>query len=262
MSFPTLNEWEQLEIERSAVDASHYDIATLLADETQVARYLAPTAETCYPLEYSFHLLGDIQDITVLEYGCGDGLNTLALARRGAKVKALDISPELINIARHRLDVNNASSGVEFIVGSAHDLPFEDDSIDIVFGIAILHHLDLNLSAHEVKRVLRQGGRAIFQEPVRNSRIIKFIRNLIPYQSPDVSPLERPLSDKELAEYAKGFSSYRSKAFILPTTNFVKIVPPLARRLTHNCLRWDNAMLRKFPALSYYSTLRIVEMVK
>jgi SAM-dependent methyltransferase len=262
MSSPTLAEWERIEAERSAAEASHIDTARLVANETQVARYMAPPAETCYPLEYSYYLLGDVKDKVVLEYGCGDGLNTLALARRGARVKALDISPELIDVARRRLQVNHADAGVEFVVGSAHDLPLEDESVDVVFGIAILHHLDLKLSAREVRRVLRKGGRAIFQEPVRNSGFVKFVRNLIPYQSPDVSPFERPLSDRELAEYAEGFTSYRSKAFTLPTTNLINILPPLEKRLGQACYRWDAAVLRALPPLAHFATVRVVEMVK
>jgi len=262
MSSPTLTEWERIEAERSASEASHIDTAQLVANEKQVARYMAPPAETCYPLEYSYHLLGDVRGKVVLEYGCGDGLNTLALARRGALVKALDISPELIEVARRRMQVNGTDANVEFVVGSAHDMPLADESVDVVFGIAILHHLDLKLSAREVKRVLRKGGRAIFQEPVRNSGLVKFVRGLVPYTSPDVSPFERPLSDRELAEYATGFTSYRSKAFTLPTTNLVNILPPLERRLGDACYRWDAAVLRALPPLAHFATVRVVEMVK
>ena len=262
MSSQKLNEWEHVEIERSAAEASHIDVNDLLANETEVVRYLNPPADSCYPLEYSYHLLGDVRGKTVLEYGCGDGLNTLVLARRGAKVKALDISPDLIDVARQRLNANHITADVEFIVGSAHDLPLPDNSVDVVFGMAILHHLDLDLSAREVKRVLRKGGRAIFQEPVRNSKLIKFLRGLIPYQAPDVSPLERPLTDIELATYAEGFSSYRSKAFLLPTTSLVNVIPPLQQRYIHTCHRMDAAILQKFPALAYYAVVRVIELVK
>jgi 2-polyprenyl-3-methyl-5-hydroxy-6-metoxy-1,4-benzoquinol methylase len=134
MSSPILHEWERAEIERSAAEASHANVANLLADETQVRRYLDPPADTCYPLEYSYHLLGDVRGKTVLEYGCGDGLNTMVLARRGARVKALDISPDLIEIARQRLIVNQIAGDVEFIVGSAHDLPLPDDSVTLYLG--------------------------------------------------------------------------------------------------------------------------------
>ena len=116
-------------------------------------------------------------------------------------MKAIDIS-DLIDVARKRLVANEVTADVEFIVGSAHDVPLPDDSIDIVFGMAIFA-LDLELSAREVKRVLRKGGRAIL-EPVRNSK--QYLRRLIPY-NPDVSPFERPLTDKELAVYASGFAS-------------------------------------------------------
>jgi SAM-dependent methyltransferase len=258
----TIDQWERAEVKRSAVEAANVNSATLLADEGNLARYLAPPADTCYPLEYSFHLLGDVRGKTVLEYGCGDGANTLILARRGAEVKALDISPELIEVARRRLAVNGSYPRVEFTVGSAHDVPLPDESVDVVFGIAILHHLDLRLSAAEVKRVLRPGGRAIFQEPVRNSKTVRTLRSFVPYKSPDLSPFERPLTDGELTEYASGFSSYRVRAFLLPSTSLVNLLPPVRRRFSRNCYRWDAALLKRFPALAFYSTVRVVEMIK
>lgn len=262
MSPQTINEWERVEIERSAAEASHIDAAHLIVGENQILRYLNPPADTSYPLEYSYYLLGDVRGKTVLEYGCGDGLDTIVLAQRGAKVKALDISHELISFARQRLTVNDVSADAEFVVGSAHELPFADDSVDVVFGMAILHHLDLAVSAQEVRRVLRPGGRAIFREPVRNSSFIKFIRGLIPYQAGDISPFERPLTDKELAIYAKDFSSYRSKAFVLPTTSLMEILTPQREQLVHNCYRTDSVMLQRLPFLTYYATQRVIELVK
>ena len=257
-----MNEWERVEAERSAAQAAHTNLNHLRVREDQIQRYLDPTADTCYPLEYAYYLLGDVRGKTVLDYGCGDGANTLLLARRGARVKALDISPELITVAQHRLAANQVSGEVEFIVGSAHDVPLPDDSVDVVFGMAILHHLDLELSAREVKRVLRKGGRAIFREPVRNSKLFKILRDLIPYRAPDVSPFERPLSHKELAHYADGFSSYRTKPFRLPTTNLMYVLPPLERRLSRAFHRFDAAVLKMIPALSRCATVCVIEMVK
>lgn len=264
MSRP-LEEWERAEVERSAAEASHasaLDTSHMLANQINCGRYMNPPADTVYPLEYCHHLLGDIEGKTVLEYGCGDGIHTLVLAKSGANVLALDISPELLEIARKRLAVNGITSGVEFLLGSAHDVPLPDESVDVVFGMAILHHLDLALSAREVKRVLRRGGRAIFMEPMRSSKVISLLRGLIPYKSPDLSPYERPLTDKDLEQYADGFSSYKAKAFVLPTTNLVNVVPALRRRLASRCYRWDAAVLRKFPSFAYYSTVRVAEMVK
>ena len=262
MASPILYEWERAEVQRSADEAARNSARNLVINEREVLRYLDPPADSYYPLEYSYHLLGDISGKTVLEYGCGDGANTVVLARRGAKVKALDISPELISVARQRLAANHVEGEVEFIVGSAHDLPFADNSIDVVFGIAILHHLDLALSAREVKRVLRKGGRAIFQEPMRNSKFIKFVRGLIPYQSRDLSPFERPLTDKELLDYAKGLSINRSKAFMLPATELAYFLAPLRQRIIHTCHKLDAVIIREFPVLGFYATVRVLEMIK
>jgi SAM-dependent methyltransferase len=262
MSSQSINEWERVEIARSAAEASQIDVTKLVADDTELQRYLDPSPHTCYPLEYSFYLLGDVRGKTVLEYGCGDGINTLALARRGAMVNALDISPELIGVARQRLAANQITGGVAFIVGSAHDLPFPDESTDLVFGMAILHHLDLALSAAEVRRVLRSGGRAIFHEPVRNSSLLTFVRRCVPYRAADVSPFERPLTDQELATYAQGFSAVRSKAFILPTTRLIDHLPPLRKLLLKTCYRMDAALLRRIPALAHYATVRVIELTK
>lgn len=250
---------ERAEVERSAAEAARFDAGLHSSD---LARYMNPPADTCYPLEYSFHLLGDARRLTILEYGCGDGENTVALAKRGAgRVIALDISPDLVEIARRRLAANGVTSGVEFVVGSAHDVPLADESVDVVFGMAILHHLDLRLAAREVRRVLRTGGRAIFQEPVRSSPLLRAARKLIPYRAPDVSPFERPLTDRELEEFAAGYSSYRAKAFLLPTTNVLNLLPGL-RRHTARWYRWDAAVLKKIPALNYYASIRVVELVK
>ena len=116
--------------------------------------------------------------------------------------------------------------GATFIAGSAHDMPFPDDSIDVVFGIAILHHLDLDLVSREVRRVLKPGGRAIFQEPVRNSAVVRFVRSLIPYRAPDISPYERPLTDEELETIRRrGSRSGRCAPSRLPHVQVGQVLP-------------------------------------
>jgi 2-polyprenyl-3-methyl-5-hydroxy-6-metoxy-1,4-benzoquinol methylase len=256
-----IKKWERVEIERSASEAERTADASLLENESNLARYLTPPRDTCYPLEYSYYLLGDVSGKAVLDFGCGSGQNSLLLARRGAKVFSMDISESLIRLARQRLKVNGIDSGVHFFAGSAHEIALAAESVDIVYGIAILHHLDLPLVAKEVKRVLHKGGRAIFQEPVRNSKMIRLMRSLIPYQSPDVSPFERPLTDDELKEFAGGFSHYRSRAFMLPYLNLADVLPG-ADRLIPPLYRMDGAILKRLPALGYYASVRVIEIVK
>src|SRR5262249_10316262 len=129
------------------------------------------------------------------------------------------------------------------------------------FGMAVLHHLELRLAAREVRRVLRPGGRAIFREPVRNSKLIKFARSLIPYRSQDVSPFERPLTDSELEELSSGYRKYRSKAFELPYFSVAKRLPVIRDHM-NPVYRWNQSLLDRFPVLRFYASMRVVEMIK
>jgi SAM-dependent methyltransferase len=254
-------EWERAEIERSAFEASQTSDASLKADAANLARYIAPPRNTVYPLEYAYSLLGDVRGKRVLDFGCGSGENCLLLARRGAKVIGVDISESLIRVAVRRLAVNGLGGAAEFVAGSAHDLPVQAGSIDIVLGIAILHHLDIDASSREVHRVLKRGGRAIFQEPVRDSKFIKAVRSAIPYTAPDVSPFERPLTSAELHRFASPFSQRQIRAFSLPFVNLTQAVPTL-RRYIHTAYRVDGAILSRVPGLTPFTGIRVLEVVK
>jgi ubiquinone/menaquinone biosynthesis C-methylase UbiE len=109
-------------------------------------------------------LLGNVLNKTVLDLGCGAGENSVLLARRATKVVGLDISPDLVEIAQRRAQVQGQT--VQFIVTSAYATGLPLESIDVVFGEAILHHLDLEHAANEIRRILRPGGYAVFVEPI------------------------------------------------------------------------------------------------
>jgi SAM-dependent methyltransferase len=257
----SMQTWERAEIERSSVEATLTPDATLRVGARTLARYQRPPAGTPYPLEFAYHLLGDVTGLRIVDFGCGSGANSVLLANRGAHVWAVDISEDLIRLGQRRMAVSGLPGGAQFIVGSAHDLPFPDNSIDIVFGIAILHHLDLKLVSREVHRVLKPGGRAIFQEPVRNSASVRFVRSLIPYRAPDISPYERPLTDGELREFAAPFRSRRTRAFNLPFVPLAEFLPLLKKRMDA-VYRADGTLLRRIPALAYYAGIRVLEVVK
>jgi ubiquinone/menaquinone biosynthesis C-methylase UbiE len=257
-----LSEREVAEIRRSAYEAELTAHEDLRYSERTIQRYLDPPEATAFALEYAYYLLGDVRGKAVLDLGCGSGENTVLLARRGADVQALDISDSLVDLAKKRLVVNGVREGVTFHVGSAHALPFPDCSIDVVFGMAILHHLDLELTSREVWRVLRPGGYAIFKEPMRNSRLLAFLRRLVPWQHPDVSPFERPLRDDELRRFARDFSRYQERAFALPYVSVAEVLPGVPSSWIYAAHRFDRQVLLKAPRLSFYATTKVMKMVK
>lgn len=256
-----IKKWESVEVERSASEAKRRETENLKIADDIIYRYTHTKKDTAFPLEYSYWLLQDIAGKTVVDYGCGLGENSVLIASLGANVIGVDISPELIELAIRRLELHDLDRRAEFRVASAHALPFDDESVDVVFGMAILHHLDLKNSSQEVHRILKKGGRAIFMEPVRNSKMIKFIRSLIPYEQPDISPFERPLTDQELKDYAKDFANYRSRAFSLPFVNLLQVLG-VRDSILMSAYRADGKILRLAPFLKHYATIRVVEITK
>jgi ubiquinone/menaquinone biosynthesis C-methylase UbiE len=104
-----------------------------------------------------------------LEIGAGTGYFTLNLLQLGilGKATATDISPGMLA----RLDDSAERLGleVETVRSEAEELPFANESFDLVFGHAVLHHIpDLDRAFGEFERVLRPGGTILFcGEPSR-----------------------------------------------------------------------------------------------
>ncbi len=98
-----------------------------------------------------------------LEIGAGTGYFGLNMALAGAidGYTATDISPGMLDVLAKTADTLGIDA--ETTCTEASELPFEDESFDIVFGHAILHHLpDLDGAFREFLRVLRPGGVVAF----------------------------------------------------------------------------------------------------
>jgi ubiquinone/menaquinone biosynthesis C-methylase UbiE len=97
----------------------------------------------------------------VLEIGCGTGLFTREILKKPVQLTAIDISPELVEIARKSC----LDSNVEFIVDNAYQMSFDNHSFDAVIGSSVLHHLEVDRALEEIYRVLKPGGHMVFTEP-------------------------------------------------------------------------------------------------
>lgn len=146
----------------------------------------------------------------VLEIGCGTGEFTKRIAKTGAYITAIDISPDLLEIAKKTIpDVN-----VSFHIQNAEKFDFEDGSFDVVIGSSILHHLNLNPALKEVYRVLKREGGIVFTEPnmlnpqIWMERNITFIRK-ITNTSPDETAFIRWGKKTGLDSYPNTYSYRR-----------------------------------------------------
>jgi len=253
MSTARLSERNQAEVERSASQASK--VVLKPAERAQIDRYLNPPADTPYGLEYAFHLLGDVRGKDVLDLGCGTGENIIPLLERGARVTAIDISPDLIAIAKQRLRDANLEAFVT--VGDAYATGLPDESVDVIFCMALIHHLDIKLVRDEMWRVLRRGGAIILREPVRFSKAYAWIRGLLPARE-DISEYEHPMTREELASMTEPFQVRETRYFRLP------FVPLLLRVLPESSTPWraSNWVLQRFPAAEHYATGVVTKLQK
>jgi ubiquinone/menaquinone biosynthesis C-methylase UbiE len=115
----------------------------------------------------------------VLEIGCGTGVHTRGWLNQELAqfILATDISPEMLAEAVK----GTPSSRVAFFVRDVHDLNLANESVDVVAGGSILHHLlDLRLCLAEIARVLKPGGSALFMEPFyAGNRMLGFMMRLL-----------------------------------------------------------------------------------
>jgi SAM-dependent methyltransferase len=100
--------------------------------------------------------------VRALELGCGTGVFLALTAPSGARLDAVDLSPELLEKARARFP---EPGRVRLACGNVEQLPYPDAAFDVVYGSSILHHVALRPTLQEAGRVLKPGGRIVFAEP-------------------------------------------------------------------------------------------------
>lgn len=106
------------------------------------------------------------EDARCLDVGCGLGFTTRLLTTHlpaPQKVIGVDADPDLVGAAGDELGADGVA---EFREADATDLPFPDDAFDVVFGRFLLAHLpEPEIAVREYRRVVRNGGLVLIQEP-------------------------------------------------------------------------------------------------
>lgn len=104
-----------------------------------------------------FDLVGEVADLRICDLACGQGRIARALAQRGAQVVGVDISGELLSIAKQSTD---AAAPVEYRQDNAHTLATcEEAEFDgVISNMAMMDIPDLTATINSTYRVLRPGG--------------------------------------------------------------------------------------------------------
>lgn len=145
--------------------------------------------------DFESHLLS-VQNLRILDIGCGRGKQSLELIKQGGLVTGIDISPTYIEEAsKSAKAMGIGEERCAFKTMDVHSMSFPSKTFDLVIGRGILHHLDLQTALLAVHQVLKTDGRAVFLEPLAGNPLLKLFRLLTPQAR---TPDEQPLGSKDL----------------------------------------------------------------
>lgn len=237
--------------------AERIDPIELPIDPLALRRYARPVLRRRFNKEYRFKVLGSLEGKTLLDVGCGDGLNSVMLARMGARVTGIDVSPGAIAVARRRAEVNGVEHQVRFLCGPIEKAALPEREFDIVWGEGFLHHVldDLDLVLRHLARSAKPEGMLIFSEPVNLSPTLRRIRRSVPIRT-EATPGERPMVEAELDlvrrylpdSAMRPFSILgRLDQFILLRYNYER--SPLLRRGVVNAIAIVDWLLASLPGV-------------
>jgi len=129
----------------------------------------------------------------ILDIGCGTGLLSLKfLEAAECTINGIDLSEDMLNIWKDKIDKLNLSNRVKIKPGDAANLEFEDATFDIIASTVTLHHVkDKQQTLNKVYRLLKPKGRFIIGDlDVDTSgdlNDIKRLRHILDYLKEELS---------------------------------------------------------------------------
>ncbi|MFM9829163.1 MAG: class I SAM-dependent methyltransferase [Sphingomonas sp.] len=199
---------------------------------------------------------------SILIVACGTGAEVVRACREAAAVTAIDISQKAVENARAMVAHNGQSA--EFVVADAGQSGLPSGSFDVIWGSAVLHHLEHAAVAREFARLLKPDGVVyMIAEPTFFNPLLKFAyetafgrgrvgrrrRFLIFVRKGD--EFEKPIEHSDLALWQDGFHvATRSRNFMF-IEKIGHVLSP--NRKVHNVFSaFDRGLTRLLPPLKRY----------
>ena len=110
--------------------------------------------------------IGLVSGLRVLEVACGRGGFVTELAGAAARVTGCDFSFSALCVARRKIAEASSDSPVALVHGDVRQLPFADDSFDVIVSCETIEHVpDVRMAILEMHRVTRPGGKLFLTTP-------------------------------------------------------------------------------------------------
>lgn len=116
----------------------------------------------------------------VLEIGCGTGTFSRLLAQRARRVVAIDLSPQMIHIAREQ---SQLLPNLEFVVGDVLNYPLNEEQFDCIASLMTLHHLPAVAIFDKINTALKPGGVFVCLDLYQRSTLMDLVFDAVAYFS-------------------------------------------------------------------------------
>ncbi|HEV2396671.1 MAG TPA: class I SAM-dependent methyltransferase [Candidatus Sulfotelmatobacter sp.] len=207
-------------------------------------------------LDWAIEQFGGLRGKRILDVGIGDGFSSALMARAGAQVSGIDVSPAAL--ARAQTLAERYSIDLDLQEMPGEDLRYEDEAFDGILCISAYHHMDQNRAAREFARVLKAGGRLVMIDPLATNPPAWLYRRTGRLFRRESTSDETPLRVRDLRTLQKHFDTveWRGKYFLsvglIGLERIWKNPAPSIFRFTESTFRWlsplDSAFL-KLPGL-------------
>ena len=155
-------------------------VETVQSDFDRIA--LLPEEPWDHNAHYHPFLLSQVPDNCdhALDIGCGTGRFSRLLATRAAKVLAIDLSPEMIRVAREN---SLLSPIIDFVSGDVLEYPLPSNHFDFIATLTTLHHLPLAAVLNTVKQALKAEGTFVCLDLYQRSTVGDLFFDAVSYPS-------------------------------------------------------------------------------
>ncbi len=200
----------------------------------------------------------------ILDFGGGECKESLELVKRGLIVVNADLSTTQLKRARDLVTSGAPDARIYYVQADAENLPFINSAFRIIYGKAILHHLDIRRAAEEINRMLLNGGKATFAEPMAHHPLFIVTRRLTPsLRTVD----EQPLTERAMTSFLRHYAEDHTSAHFLtaPGAYVLRILPggeKLFRWAHHQLQKLDNALFSLFPKMQKWAWYRVINVKK
>jgi SAM-dependent methyltransferase len=185
--------------------AASEDPTRLLVDETF-------RAVTAVENQHILDRFGDLRGKRVLDYGCGAAEGGVFLAKQGASVVCIDVSPGMLALAERLAAHHGVTVETRRVTGDG--IPADADEFDCIYGNGVLHHVPLAMARPELARIMKASGTGCFIEPLGYNPAIDVYRHLA---SAVRTEDEKPLSFADVQRFGDTFDRVEHKEFWLAT---------------------------------------------